>query len=217
VAARAVAAARAVGKGRGCRRSQNAVTRVGPALPAGVCSVMMRTVVFTLMCLLAPLVLAATVYKWVDENGVVHYSDQPHPNAEKVHVQAVQTYKAGAMPSESSPAAAAAPEQRYAGCAVSDPADDQTYTNIDALTIAVRTDPALRPGDQIYIMLDGTLVNNGAATGNSYTLSPVERGTHTVQAVVKSSDGGLMCQSPGITFHVHLPSTQNPVNPVRPH
>ncbi|HEX4388928.1 MAG TPA: DUF4124 domain-containing protein [Steroidobacteraceae bacterium] len=179
----------------------------------------MRTFLFTLMCLAAPLVLAATVYKWVDENGVVHYSDQPHPNAEKVQVQAVQTYKAGAMPSGDSAAAAAAkaPKEGYAGCAVSDPADDQTYTNVDAVTIAVRTDPALRPGDQIYIMLDGTLVNNGSATGNSYTVSPVERGTHTVQAVEKNSEGGLMCQSPGITFHVHLPSIQNPVNPVRPH
>ena len=42
----------------------------------------MRTLTFTLMCLVGSLALAATVYRWVDENGVVHYSDQPHPNAE---------------------------------------------------------------------------------------------------------------------------------------
>ena len=36
---------------------------------------------------------AATIYKWVDENGVVHYSDQPHQNAQKVDVPAVQTYR----------------------------------------------------------------------------------------------------------------------------
>jgi len=179
----------------------------------------MRTVLFTLMCLAAPVVLGATVYKWVDENGVVHYSDQPHPNAEKVHVQAAQTYRAGTTPvTESQGGGPAAPAQEgYAGCAVASPADDESLTNVDAVTIAVRTDPALRPGDQIYILIDGALVNNGAATGNSYTLSPVERGTHTVQAVVKNSSGGLMCQSPGITFHVHLPSIQNPVNPIRPH
>jgi len=178
----------------------------------------MRIALFTLMCLAAPLLLGATVYKWVDENGVVHYSDQPHPNAEKVHVQAVQTYRAGTVPPSESAggAAGAAPQDGYAGCAVSAPSDDESFTNLESLTIAVRTDPALRPGDRIYILLDGTLVNNGAATGNSYTLSPVERGTHTVQAVVKNSDGSLMCQSPGITFHVHQPSIQNPVNPIRP-
>ena len=178
----------------------------------------MRIALFTLMCLAAPLVLGATVYKWVDENGVVHYSDQPHPNAEKVHVQAVQTYKAGTAPPSDygGAAASAAPQTGYAGCAVSAPADDESFTNVESLTIAVRTDPALRPGDQIYILIDGALANNGAAVGNSYTLSPVERGTHTVQAVVKNSEGGLMCQSPGISFHVHQPSIQNPVNPVRP-
>jgi hypothetical protein len=159
------------------------------------------------------------VYKWTDENGVVHYSDQPHPNAEKVHVAPVQTYRAGTTPATDSTGGAppAAPQNGYAGCAVASPADDESFTNVDALTIAVRTDPALRPGDQIYILLDGSLVNNGASVGNSYTLSPVERGTHTVQAVVKNSEGGLMCQSPGITFHVHQPSIQNPVNPIRPH
>ena len=38
-----------------------------------------------------------TVYKWVDENGVVHYSDQPHPNAQKMQVQEAQTYTAPAL------------------------------------------------------------------------------------------------------------------------
>jgi hypothetical protein len=46
----------------------------------------MRILPFTLMSLACSVVLAATVYKWTDEDGVVHYSDQPHPNAEKVPV-----------------------------------------------------------------------------------------------------------------------------------
>ena len=35
------------------------------------------------MSLACTAAVAATVYKWVDENGVVHFSDQPHENAEK--------------------------------------------------------------------------------------------------------------------------------------
>ena len=52
----------------------------------------MRKLAFTLMPLLCSLALAATVYKWVDENGVVHYSDQPHANAEKLQVKDAQTF-----------------------------------------------------------------------------------------------------------------------------
>ncbi len=116
----------------------------------------MRRRLFTLMSLVCSLAVAATVYKWVDEHGVVHYSDQPHPNAQKVDVQAAQTYKAGDMPATPggppAPPASARPPP-YQGCAIAHPADDQTLTNVDSLTVIVRTDPALRPGDQIFLML----------------------------------------------------------------
>src|SRR4029077_3941372 len=81
------------GKGCGWRRSQNAVTRFCGATRAALCSMQMRTLVFTLMSIVCSLALAGvTVYRWVDEQGIVHYSDQPHANAEKVHVNAAQTY-----------------------------------------------------------------------------------------------------------------------------
>ena len=35
---------------------------------------------------------STTVYKWVDANGVTHYSDQPHPGAEKLEITGAQTY-----------------------------------------------------------------------------------------------------------------------------
>jgi hypothetical protein len=176
----------------------------------------MRRRLFTLTSLVCSLALAATVYKWVDEKGVVHYSDQPHPNAQKVNVQAAQTYKETplAAPGGAPAPAAAAQPAPYQGCAIAQPADEQTFTNLEALTVVVRTDPALRPGDQIFLTLDGQPLNGGTATGSQFTLSPVERGTHTLQAVVRNSDGGLMCQTPGVTYNVHQPSVLNPASPI---
>jgi hypothetical protein len=180
---------------------------------------------FTLMSLACALLLtaplwAATVYKWIDENGVVHYSDQPHTDAQKIHVQAAQTYKSAdsAAAPAGAPAAPAAnaPQAQYQGCAIAQPADDQTLTNVDSLTIIVRTDPTLRPGDQIFLLLDGLALNNGAATGTQFVLTPVDRGTHTLQAVVRDSGGGLMCQAPAVTFNVHQPSLLGPANPQNP-
>jgi hypothetical protein len=118
----------------------------------------------SLACALA--LAGATVYRWTDENGVVHYSDQPHPNAEKVHVQSAQTFKeagvnfggpsAAAATSGTAPAAA---EAHYQGCAVVQPSDDQSFANLDALNIVVQTDPLLRPGDQIFATIDGQPLN----------------------------------------------------------
>ena len=177
----------------------------------------MRSLLFTLMCLASAAVLAATVYKWVDENGVVHYSDQPHPNAEKVQVQAPQTYSAGQYNVSPPPSPdASAPAAAYAGCAIVAPPDQQEFSNIEQLNIAVRIEPQLHGGDQIFITVDGAAVNGGAPVGNNFTLSPIDRGMHTIQALVRDANGQLMCQSPTVTINVHKASIANPVSPVRP-
>ena len=174
--------------------------------------------VFVLIALVWSLAAAATVYKWVDENGVVHYSDQPHANAQKLEVPAAQTYKADASyaapAGPTAPPPSAQPASVYQGCAIAQPTDDQTFSNIDSLSIVVRTDPSLQPGDQVFLMLDGQPLNGGKATGTEFTLTPVDRGTHVVQAVVRNSEGGMMCQTPGVTFNVHQPSIRNPANPL---
>jgi hypothetical protein len=179
----------------------------------------MRRPLFTLISLLASLAVAGTVYKWVDENGVVHYSDQPHSDAQKVEVPAAQTYQgAASVPAPpagpTAPPASTQPASAYQGCAITQPTNDQTFTNVDSLSIVVRTDPGLQAGDQVFLMLDGQPLNGGKPTGSQFTLSPVDRGSHSVQAVVRNDQGGVMCQTPGVTFNVHQPSIQNPANPL---
>lgn len=179
----------------------------------------MRRLLFTLFLLAAPLVLAATVYKWVDENGVVHYSDQPHPNAEKVHVKEPQTYRESnplGAPAAPSPDGGSGGGPTYRGCAIAQPVDNEDFANPDSLVVVVRTDPPLRPGDQVFVTLDGQALNEGRPTGAQFTISPVERGTHVLQAAVRDSGGALLCQTSGVSYSAHQPSVLNPANPVRP-
>jgi Domain of unknown function (DUF4124) len=182
----------------------------------------MRTLAFTLLLLVCSAALAATVYRWVDENGVVHYSDQPHPNAEKLQVHAAQTYKPSALDAPAAggggggaPGAAPAP---YRGCAIVSPQDGQNFANVDSLTVVVQTDPVLHQGDKVYVVVDGQALNGGNPTGSQFVLSPVDRGTHTAQAQVKDSSGAVQCQTPPVTFEVHQNSILNPNNVrVTPH
>jgi len=181
----------------------------------------MRGFFFTLISLVCSLAIAGTVYKWVDEDGVVHYSDQPHPNAQKLQLKDVQTYKALPVQNSNSNAAANAPASAapsgYQGCAIVQPTDSQEFANIDSLTVVVETDPKLRAGDQVFVTYDGQPLNGSSATGGQFVISPVDRGQHTLQAVVRSSDGTVVCQSPGVTFSVHQPSLLNPASPIKPH
>ena len=60
-----------------------------------------------LLALLGPVVATAAAtytYRWVDSNGVVHYSDHPPAGAEKVLLPSAQTYNA---PPAGTPARAA--------------------------------------------------------------------------------------------------------------
>jgi hypothetical protein len=181
----------------------------------------MRTLAFTLFLLVCGAALAATVYRWVDEDGVVHYSDQPHPNAEKMQVHAAQTYKPSAPDSPASASgggSTAAAAVAYRGCAIVQPQDGQQFANIDSLTVVVQTDPQLHQGDRVFVTVDGQALNGGNPTGSQFVLSPVDRGTHTAQAQVKDSGGAVQCQTPPVTFEVHQSSILNPNNPrVTPH
>ncbi|MDB6042847.1 MAG: hypothetical protein JWM63_1398 [Gammaproteobacteria bacterium] len=179
----------------------------------------MRIILFTLLSIVCTAAIAATVYKWVDENGVTHFSDQPHENAQKVQLAAPQTYSAPpreAAPASSRRTAPPSPAPAYQSCALVAPADDQTLPNALSITASVQLLPTQRAGDQVLLLLDGTRVPGLATTGPSFTI-PVERGSHSLQAVVQDSDGHVVCQSSGVTFHVLQPSLLNPQNPIPRH
>ncbi|HEY6483801.1 MAG TPA: DUF4124 domain-containing protein [Steroidobacteraceae bacterium] len=175
----------------------------------------MRILLFTLMSVVCTAAWAVTVYKWVDENGVVHYSDQPHENAEKVHLKAPQTYTAPKSTAPSPSSVADSPTAPYQSCAISQPANDQMFMNTATVTAAVTLQPPVRPGDQLVVTLDGQRVPGVPASGGQFTISPVDRGTHSLQVLVQDAGGQTVCQAPGVTFHVHQPNLLSPQVPAQ--
>lgn len=161
---------------------------------------------------------AGTVYKWVDEDGVIHYSDQPHENAEKVQVAAPQTYtpqrsnSPGIRPPSSGPTSNTT-AKTYQSCDVVAPTNEQTFPNAESVSAAVQVSPGPRSSDRVLLLMDGAPVPNFPPGGGSVIITPIERGTHSLQAVVQSSDGKVLCQSPSVTFSVTQPSVLNPNNP----
>jgi hypothetical protein len=171
---------------------------------------------FTLMLCASAAAGAATIYKWVDAQGVVHYSDQPHPGAEILQVGEIQTYSGasrlprGSSSGASEPAANAAP---YQVCELYKPSSEEVFFNTQTVTAKLRVQPALRRGDQVVLALDGRRLPE-SPTGTELTITPVFRGTHTLMLVVEDRGGNVVCQSEAVTFHVRQPSAQapNPAN-----
>ena len=165
-----------------------------------------------LLCLPA-LCWAATVYRWVDADGVVHFSDQPQPGAVKIQIREPQSYTPSPTPAAGKSAPNAKPQTEahdYQSCEVSVPGagGDQSLMNADSVTVSVQMQPGLRQGDQLIVQLDGT--NLTPLNSTRYEISPIDRGAHTATAIVRGSAGEVLCQSPVVNFFVHQPSVLGP-------
>jgi hypothetical protein len=172
----------------------------------------MRAVPVLLLLLLAPSVLpAGDTYTWVDENNERHWSDTPHPGAQKVELQPQGGYTAAPPPPvRATPAGPAGPAgAAYQSCSIAQPTEDQVYFDIDALTISVQLTPGRRPGDVVAVTLDGNDVAP-AASGLNFTVSPIDRGTHVAAATVRDASGRTLCTATPVTFHVRQHSVARP-------
>jgi hypothetical protein len=161
----------------------------------------------------------ATLYRWVDEQGVVHYSDTPQPGAEKVHIAAAQTFPAqpGAA-SQSSPSPPGAASQAQS-CAITQPAPEQAFYAPESVAVEVDVTPRLEGSTQLVVSLDGAAVQPAqpAEHGYRYQLTNVDRGSHTVTAEVRDGAGHLLCNAAPVNFYVQRPSLLAPQSPAKGH
>jgi len=164
----------------------------------------------------AVIAVAAPTYRWVDVDGV-HYSDQPHPGAEIITLGTTQTYSAGpavnatASSSRKSANPRTTSEFRYDSCTIVEPASDQVLLNPDAVTVAVALQPPKRSGDKVVLSFDGGEVLPAGPDQTEFRISPIDRGTHQVAAIVRDASGRDLCQSPLVSFHVRQPSVPGPL------
>jgi hypothetical protein len=185
----------------------------------------MRALVFTLMCIaVCQTVIAATIYKWVDADGVTHYTDQPHPGAQKLQLQGAQTYSAAAAQRGSNAAAAAASRRPttpagpiYSACEVTRPTSEEVFMNASSVPASVHVDPGLRSGDRLSVMLDGAPLPVNTPLDTEFMLSAVVRGTHSLATKIEDATGAVVCQSASVIFHVRQPSVLAPNQANRPH
>ena len=164
-----------------------------------------------------------TTYRWVDAQGVVHYSDTPHPGATVIQLQSAQTYqapsaaaiKAARAGASSTPSSTNTPAA-YQSCGIGQPAADASLFAPDAVAVTVALSPALRDGDQLFVTVDGTALAPTTPGALTYQLENPDRGAHNVVAVVRDTDGRTVCHAE-TTFNVQRPSVNSPASPVRPH
>lgn len=185
----------------------------------------------TLLSILLLLTLSANagIYKSVDEDGNVVFSDQPSVGAEEIEKKEIMTVPATVPNIDFSRDQGEKPaKEPYESIAITSPANDSAVRdNAGNISVSVTTRPALGNGHQIVIYLDGMEVARDPVT--SFDFQNVDRGTHTLAAAVVNNEGKELKRSDEITFSLLRFSAQNqnlnpgagggpvsPTNPPRP-
>ncbi len=166
----------------------------------------------SLMCAVAS---GQTVYTWVDEDGLTHYSDLPFPGAPEVELALAQGFSAPLPATRALTRAAddSGPADAYTAFNILQPGQQETLWNVAGnVEVALQLTPGLRLGHRLGVYLDGTLTNLGTG-GPQFQLTDVVRGQHTLQAVVLDADDEEVLRSSPVTFMVQQTSIQNPNNP----
>ena len=155
--------------------------------------------------------MADEIYKWVDDNGQLHFSDVPRDGATEVEIAPAQTFSA--------PSASTA-DTSYKATTVSDVADEQdvvSYRSMEIIgpateetiwntggeiTVSVQLQPGLQTGHQIRLFIDGKPLQNLQPNTSSLQVSGVERGEHKLRAEVWDENGQvLIAAQPSIFFY----------------
>lgn len=159
--------------------------------------------IFAVLALLAGAAAFAEAYTWTDEEGVVHYSDRPHPGAKVLDLGQSSRPRPTPRPrtsSDTSAAEAAEPDTGYSSIEISSPAAEETLWNIEGtLDVSVTLSPALQPGHQVRAYFDGSPRMVG---GTSFQLTDVYRGVHNLQIEILDETGRLVIRSRPSRFYV---------------
>ncbi len=156
---------------------------------------------------------AAEVYKHVDKNGNVTFSDEPQSGSEEVKVRPVTTITLPKMRDLEI-------KQQQAGQSGQDnpdpydrvvfaaPEDNSAFWSGGGdVEFQVSSSPDLRRGHRFEVDLDGQPV--GQNPGGTFTVRNMDRGTHTASVFVVDGQGQRVQSGDSITFTVHRPSVIN--------
>lgn len=170
----------------------------------------MRTFLLTSTLLMASLLATAqTIYKTVDDEGRVSYSDKPPRGAQRPdtpELPPVNSVPEQALPygRPSDPEADSTSQVQYSIEIVAPQPDSSVPPGQRDLAISVNLQPALLPEHTLVYYLDDEPVAEIRST--QHIVREIYRGTHSVRVEVLDAQGQVLGATNPVTIHVHRPS-----------
>jgi hypothetical protein len=172
-----------------------------------------RRLWFVVGLLLAVTAQSAVIYKWTDANGVVHYSDQPVPGAEKIVTAgktSLNSYSGAASAANGPPALPGAPKPvPAAAVTIVSPQPEQNFFNDEPINVSLSLQK-LDPNQSVTWHLNGAELTDQTPSTTQFVLPNPGRGTFAIAATITNQTTGDVQSTPSVTFYVHEPSLLSP-------
>lgn len=166
---------------------------------------------------------AQEIYRWVDKDGVVHFSDQPGAdNAVLIKVVEPSSFEPQDAGDDSGNASAGAATEEpqepefpnVRGLTITSPTADQVFFGGDAaVTASAEVDGMLNPDQTVVFFLNG---ERREAQDLTADFGVLPRGSYFLRASVLDRTGKPVVSSAQTTFHVRQPSINSPRSPQAP-
>lgn len=145
------------------------------------------------------------VYRYTDAKGVVHYTDKPpSKDAKPAELPPLQTFPAGGRTNFSSPNVEQKKPPSFT-LAITSPAPDTTVRDsAAAIPVEVSVTPPMPQGYGMKFSADGAALHDGVLDQPSFSVSGLERGSHTITATLFNADGKEM-GSASVNVHFQKP------------
>jgi len=147
---------------------------------------------------------SAALYKGLDSEGNVIYSDKPFNNSEQFNppeitvmdAPKIQPKKEGVIEEETA-------ETKYTRLSITAPKNNEIIWNNPQLMVALKVTPALNiaEGHSTWLLMDGKpLVKKSQSL--LLPIGKADRGEHKIQAQIRNRKGKIIKRSKSVTIHI---------------
>lgn len=140
-----------------------------------------------------------TVYRSTDKNGNAVFTDQATENAQEIEIKETATY------TETVPTYTPTSKTKngyksmgYTSLSILQPASEEAIrSNSGNLTVSYSLQPALESKHSTELLIDGSPVQS-SGSGGSFSLTNIDRGTHTLMVQVIDDSGSVLITSDSV-------------------
>jgi len=158
---------------------------------------------YTLLLILLSTVSQAALYKSIDANGSVTYSDQPNLKTDQPLIlpseNVIQSIPS--TPTKTTSKTPTATSNNYKTLQILTPSNESNLrSNNGNITLTLQLEPALQTQHQLRILLDGNEVRLSSTL--QITLNNIPRGQHNLSVQVIDANKRVLLQSPSHTVYL---------------